>query len=108
MKAHERRRFRRVPISTMLEVESGGESYTLTAENISPGGMLIRCSKTLNEGEKVRLRFTLPGTNIEMRVTGTVQHVSPGAFMGVHFEDLSPEQVQAISLFVEADLSRGC
>ena len=101
-KVEERRRFRRVPISTMMEVESGAESYTVTAENISPGGMLIRCSKTLNEGQKVKLRFTLPDTKIELRVNGVVQHVSPGAFMGVRFENLTPEQTQTISLFIEA------
>jgi uncharacterized protein (TIGR02266 family) len=98
----DRRRFRRVPISTRIEAQVGGESHSVTAENVSPGGMLIRSSKTLPEGTKVKLIFTLPGTKQEFRLSGTVLHVSPDAYMGVRFDDLTPEQVQALTLFVES------
>lgn len=102
MSTQERRRFRRVPISTRIEAEAGGEFYSVTAENISPGGMLIRSPKTLPEGTKVHLTFTLPGTQREFRIIATVQHTSPSAFMGIRFDNLSPEDVQALVLFVEA------
>jgi uncharacterized protein (TIGR02266 family) len=100
--AQERRRFRRVPISTRIEAEAGGEFHSVTAENISSGGMLIRSSKTLPEGTKVRLLFKLPGSEREFRVQGTVQHVSPGAFMGVRFDAMTDADRQELSLFVES------
>jgi uncharacterized protein (TIGR02266 family) len=98
----ERRRFRRVPISTRIEAQAGDESLIVTAENISPGGMLIRAPKTLPEGMQVTLVFTLPGSKREFRITGTVQHVSPNAFMGVRFENLSDDDKQAITIFVDS------
>jgi uncharacterized protein (TIGR02266 family) len=98
----ERRRFRRVPISTFIEAQAGGESHSVTAENISPGGMLIRSTKTLPEGSLVTLVFTLPGSKREFRITGKILHVSPNAFMGIRFENLTPDDQQAITIFVDS------
>ena len=102
MTLSERRRFRRVPMPAQIQAEAGGEAYAVQAENISVGGMLLRAGRTLEENQKVTLRFTLPGTKKEIRITGTVLHVSPDAFMGVRFENLSPADEAAIKQFVES------
>ena len=102
MTLSERRRFRRVPLPAQIQAESGGEAYAVRAENISVGGLLLRADRTLEEKQKVKLRFTLPGTQREICVTGTVLHVSPEAFMGVRFDNLSPADEAAIKQFVES------
>ena len=85
-----------------IQAEAGGEAYPVQAENISVGGILLRSKRTLGENQKVTLCFTLPGAKKEIRVTGTVLHVSPDAFMGVCFEDLSPADEAAIKQFVQS------
>lgn len=102
MTLSERRRFRRVPLPIQIQAESGGGAYAVQAENISAGGMLLRATRTMNENQKVVLRFKLPGTEKEVRVEGTVLHVSPNAFMGVRFDKLSAADEKAIQEFVES------
>lgn len=102
MTLSERRRFRRVPMPIQIQAESGGGGQMVQAENISIGGMLIRASKTMEEAQRVTLRFTLPGTQREIRVEGTVLHVSPNAFMGVRFDKLSAADEKAIEEFVNS------
>ena len=96
----EKRRFRRVAMVAKIEAEAGGTPYLAEGCNISVGGLLIRSTKTLEENQTLRLKFTLPGVDREIRVTASVRHVSPGAFMGVSFEDLSQEDLAAIERFV--------
>lgn len=87
-------------MGTEVQAEAGGKTTSMEACNISIGGMLIKTPNTLNEKQKMKLEFTLPGTNHPLSVRGTVQHVSPGAFMGVAFDDLSPENRAAITNYV--------
>ena len=103
MTLSERRRFRRVPLPAQIQAEAGGAAYSVRAENISAGGMLLRAERTLEQNQKVSLRFMLPGTKKEIQVTGVVLHVSPGAFMGISFENLSDEAKTAIQAFVESN-----
>lgn len=107
MDASERRKYRRVPLPIQIHAETGGETYVVKAENISLGGMLIRAETTLEENERVTLSFTLPGTQREIRAEGIILHVSPGAFMGVRFESLSPADQAAIEAFIESADSAG-
>lgn len=102
MTLSERRKFRRVPMPAQIQAQAGGAAYSVQAENISVGGVLIRTKDTLEEGQVVQLVFTLPGSKQEIRAKGKVLHVSPEAFMGVQFESLSPHDKEAIEKFVES------
>ena len=96
----EKRHYRRVPMGTQIKAEAGGKTFSMEACNISVGGMLIKTPRTLEEKQNVKLEFTLPGSDHALSVQGTVQHVSPGAFMGVAFDDLAPEHRAAIVKYV--------
>ena len=98
----EKRKFRRVPMAAHIQGEAGDVPYVAEARNISVGGMLIRTAHTLREGQPIRLRFELPGTSTRLSVTGVVQHVSPEAYMGIRFTELSPLDFKLISEYVEA------
>ena len=98
----EKRKFRRVPIAAHIQGEAGDVPYVAEARNISVGGMLIRTTQTLREGQVIGLRFELPGTGTRLSVAGVVQHVSPEAYMGIRFTELSPKDFKFISDYVAA------
>lgn len=83
-----------------IQAEAGGKPQIVEARNISVGGMLIRTAMNVQEKQTLRLRFTLPGSDKEITVSGVVQHVSPEAFIGVRFEAISPEALAAIEKYV--------
>jgi uncharacterized protein (TIGR02266 family) len=98
----EKRKFRRVPLAAVVHAESAGLPYSVEGRNISAGGMLVKAEKTLEEGRSLRLEFQLPGDSAPLRVTGIVQHVSPDAFMGIRFVDLSEADRKRIEAYVDA------
>lgn len=97
----DKRSAERAPIVARVEAQAGGFPFIVMAQNISVGGALFRTANPVPEGERVHLKFTLPGAEREIRVTGTVQHVTPGEFMGVQFNDLEPADLEAIKQFME-------
>lgn len=97
----EKRQFRRAPLSVAVDAEAGGRKYRLHSRNISVGGMLLRGDETLEENQTFRMKFNLPGRTEAITATGIVQHVSPEAFMGVRFVDLTPDVRAAIERFVK-------
>ncbi|MGH9794338.1 MAG: PilZ domain-containing protein [Candidatus Acidiferrales bacterium] len=97
----EKRQFRRVPLAVAVEARAGGRTYHFESRNISVGGMLLRGDETLRENETFEMKFSLPGLTAPVSVTGIVQHVSPEAFMGVRFGDLTADVRAAIERYVK-------
>ena len=89
-------------MAAQIEGEAGDVPYVAEARNISIGGMLIRTQNTLREGQAIRLRFELPGTGVKLAIAGVVQHVSPEAYMGIRFTQLSPDDFKLINDYVDA------
>jgi uncharacterized protein (TIGR02266 family) len=97
-----KRATRRVPIVAKIEAQAGGFPFIALAENISEGGVLVRTANPLDEGAVVHLRFTLPGSEQQINVNGTVRHVTPGTSMGVKFEDMDAKDSEAVKKYIEA------
>jgi uncharacterized protein (TIGR02266 family) len=98
----EKRKFRRVPLVAVVRAEAAGQPYSVEGRNISAGGMLVKTEKTLAEGTTLRLVFQLPGDPSLIHAVGVVQHVSPDAFMGIRFLELSEADSRRIEAYVEA------
>lgn len=98
----EKRRFRRVPMVTTIQIEIGDARVNAEARNISTNGMLIRSSQTFGENQQVRIWFTIPGTSQPLSVRGTILHVSPDAYMGVRFDEVSAQAGSFIESYVES------
>ena len=101
----DRRRTLRVPLGVQVE-ELEGTAYAI---DISVGGMCFQAATAPTPGDDLRLRFQLPGTkgvDVRARVIWTD---SPGSGaqelqfteVGVQFQDLDPELVDAIARFVD-------
>jgi hypothetical protein len=58
---HELRRYVRIPVVSQVEVEAGNRTFTVTAVEVSSGGMSVRSSAALPKGEAIRLNLALPG-----------------------------------------------
>lgn len=103
MTTPEKRQFRRVPWIAPVQLESEGANYTVECRNISVGGMLVRSDRTLPENKPLKMRFQFPGAAAPLVVTGTVQHSSPDAFMGIRFGTLPAQALAAIEDFINSN-----
>jgi uncharacterized protein (TIGR02266 family) len=97
----EKRQFKRVPLNVAVEATAGGRTLRFESRNISVGGLLLRGDETLHENDTFQMKFRLPGRNEMIAATGVVQHVSPEAFMGVRFSELSEDVRRAIESYVK-------
>ena len=97
------RRIPRHPLSFPVLVELGDEIKRYMADNVSPTGMLFLAPEPYRVGERLRITFILPATDLEIQAEAEVIHVTwdpfsagGGSFgVGVRFEgfdhnDLSP------------------
>ena len=100
----DRRDSARVAIRLMVrDLELGG-SFEERSGNLALGGVYFTEGHP-PVGNRVELRFFLPGTHDEVRATGEVVRVTrEGAAFGAHvrFEDLPLETELAIARFLEA------
>jgi c-di-GMP-binding flagellar brake protein YcgR len=96
----EKRQFQRVPLSVPVEATAGGRTLRFETRNISAGGLLLRGEETLLENDTFQMKFHLPGRSEAVLATAVVQHVSPGAFMGVRFTALEESARRAIENYV--------
>jgi Tfp pilus assembly protein PilZ len=73
------------------------ESFML---DISPAGAFIETKETVFAGQQIKLSFTLPNLPQQLSITGEI--LWKGMLgMGVKFNDLSDEQIAAISSYID-------
>lgn len=82
------RRFPRAPLKTPVEIWADDANLVGESENISAGGMLLRCQRSFERGEKVRVLFNLPA-GFSIQTSCAVVHTLPQSRMGLEFLDLS-------------------
>ncbi|HEY7056054.1 MAG TPA: PilZ domain-containing protein [Vicinamibacterales bacterium] len=69
--------------------------------NLSKGGVAIRTMSPLEQGSKVRVRFRLPGSKVDIEGESRVAWSDRRVGMGVQFERVEPPDQQAIDEFVD-------
>lgn len=95
-----KRILKRVPFVAKIEAQAGGFPFIAIAEDISEGGVRVKTTNPLEDGSVVHMKFTLPNSDREITVKGTVRHVTPGAAMGIQFGDLEGGDMDAVKLFI--------
>jgi len=107
----QQRRAERHDVEVSVDFESDSNFYAGLTQNISTGGLFIATHRIRKVGERVHLKFTLPGASKPIEVETEVRWIrensslmrtesSPG--MGVRFIDMPPADAQLIQKFLES------
>ncbi len=100
----------RFDLEVKVDLESDHNFYTGLTQNISSGGLFIATNAIRKIGDRITLKFSLPGTTESVSVETEVRwirensalHKVEGATgMGVRFVNLSPVAAAAIQKFLE-------
>jgi CheY-like chemotaxis protein len=101
----DRRASPRVPVAMGVSCRVGSLVSAATALNIGRGGIALRTLAPVPAGSSVTLRFRLPGVahdlDVDARVCWTDSHLG----LGAQFERISPEDQQALDVYVERHLA---
>jgi uncharacterized protein (TIGR02266 family) len=100
----------RYDLEVKVDLESDHNFYTGLTQNISAGGLFIATHHLRRIGDRITLKFQLPGTDqavaVEtevrwIRENSSLQRVDGATGMGVRFINLSPEAAAAIQKFLQ-------
>ncbi|MEO8076673.1 MAG: PilZ domain-containing protein [Acidobacteriota bacterium] len=69
--------------------------------NLSKGGLSIRTMSPLQQGEKIRARFRLPGQKRDIEAESRVAWSDRRVGMGLQFEKVEPDDQSSIDVFVD-------
>ncbi|HEY6250962.1 MAG TPA: PilZ domain-containing protein [Candidatus Angelobacter sp.] len=102
---HELRRYVRIPVVTETIVDVGGtRNLAAASQEVSAGGMSLRCSSPITSQDMVRLAFTLPGSKpIKVRAQVCWSRPSEG-FYGLRFDNTDEARLAVktwIDLYLE-------
>jgi uncharacterized protein (TIGR02266 family) len=97
-------------VAVAVDLESDSNFYTGLTQNISTGGLFIATHQIKRVGERIRLKFTLPGSSQAIECDTEVRWIrensslhrtdgSPG--MGVRFLAMPPADAASIQSFIE-------
>ena len=101
----------RFDLEVKVDLESDHNFYTGLTQNISSGGLFIATHHLRKIGDRITLKFTLPGSEKVLAVETEVRWIREnsallraenGTGMGVRFINLSPETSAAINSFVQS------
>jgi uncharacterized protein (TIGR02266 family) len=107
----EHRASERFDIEVKVSLESDSNFYTGLTQNISAGGLFVATHAIRRIGDRITLKFTLPGATQPISVETEVRWIRENTAllrdggatgMGVRFIDLSPEATDAIQKFVQS------
>lgn len=101
-RADERRRFHRLDTAAPVLVDLGGAQAPGAVENVSAGGLFVRCALAAEEGAPVAIAFpAAPGAALGgVAVEGTVRHRREEGGFGVALARAESERPEALREFV--------
>jgi len=101
----------RFDLEVKVDLESDHNFYTGLTQNISSGGVFIATHHLRRIGDRITLKFTLPGSAKMVEVETEVRWIRENSAllrahgeqgMGVRFINLSAEAQQAIDAFLQS------
>ncbi len=108
-----KRKSTRAPINIPVDFQVKDITYTGYILNISETGVFIYSKKPLYTGDLIKLRFSLPNVETVIEASGKVIWVNKlsedkSLFngVGIHFKDISSENKEIITSYVEKELGK--
>jgi len=99
----ERRRNTRIPIQipvTLVAADESGQQNTVSTD-LSEGGMALQQFRRTKNATRVRVQFTLPGTDSKIDCAGEFAWENAGRQSGVRFVDLSTENRDQLNAWLK-------
>lgn len=104
----ERREARRQAFDLQVGVSSEHRLFVGLAHNISEGGLFIATDEHFKRGDRIEVRFSLPGTDHVFEKQAVVRWIRPiesgeengMAGVGVQFEGLTDEETKLLNAFL--------
>jgi CheY-like chemotaxis protein len=87
---NDRRRTRRVPIRSRVQLRAGLEELEGETVDVSPTGLLVKAPRILSMGSSVRVSLYLSPRMKPLVCAGSVVRVATGNHMGIHLDRLTP------------------
>ena len=91
----------RAAISLPVSYQAEGALRAARTQDLSRGGVAIRTMDPLPAGTQIDLTFRLPGSSRDISASGRVAWSDRRVGMGVRFETLTAEALNALNAFVE-------
>ncbi|HEX3696458.1 MAG TPA: TIGR02266 family protein [Polyangia bacterium] len=100
----------RFDLEVKVDLESDHNFYTGLTQNISAGGLFIATHQLRRIGDRIKIKFSLPGSETSLdvetevrwiRENSSLHRVDGSTGMGVRFINLSQEASQAIQTFLQ-------
>jgi DNA-binding response OmpR family regulator len=97
----------RVGLQAKIDGRAGGSPFFCTTRNISASGLLVETDRRLADGDRLSLRFSLPGerpieASGKIIRSGEPPQAGGQYHYGIMFTDLDPAMHQVIAAYVEA------
>jgi c-di-GMP-binding flagellar brake protein YcgR len=99
----ERRRNTRFPVQipvTLVAADESGQQNT-TSTDLSEGGMALQQFRRAKNATRVRVQFTLPGTDSKIDCAGEFAWENAGRQSGVRFVDISTENRNQLNAWLK-------
>jgi uncharacterized protein (TIGR02266 family) len=97
-----RRSSPRVVLGIPIQYRVGNTIAAALTLNLSHGGIAIRTTSPLESGSKMKVRFRMPGSKIDIDAEGRVAWHDRRVGMGIQFETVDPASQTIIDNFVDA------
>lgn len=101
----------RILVKIDVKAKGKGRSFFGTTENLSEGGMFLVAEQLIDVGDKVEVRFFLPGSKQEIIANAEVLRVDKESYQraygyGIRFTDITEDCLKRIREFVAVRISK--
>jgi len=97
---NDRRRIRRVPLQSRVQLRFGLENLEGETVDVSPSGLLVKARRILPAGSSVGVRLHLSGKMEPIAGRGSVVRIVGGNQMGIHLDRLAPPDSERLEEFL--------
>lgn len=102
----ERRRYFRQPLRMPVRVILGDKELRATSTNLSEGGIALLLRQALPKGATPHLQFSLPETNLTMKLEGEVAWADIKGHVGFRFRDIPKASQELLEKWLDERMEK--
>jgi CheY-like chemotaxis protein len=102
----ERRRYFRQPVKMLVKLMYDGKTLNATSTNISEGGIAVMLREALPKGAAPHLKFSLPGSGIDVEVEAEVAWVDVKGLAGFRFHNVPQISQKHLEHWLDEQIER--